>query len=395
MQSIHAGLKVSVLAIAAAFSLNITPADAAKVRVTITNLAPAGGTYLTPVWVAFHNGNFDTYNRGEAVSPAFERLAEDGDTGPLSMAFSGVVGPAAGMGQDATLLEPDGFPGMPIFDPGNSSTKVFDVNPTSESYFSFASMVIPSNDAFIGNDNPQAYNVFDEDGNVRSFDIYVNGDQVLDAGSEQNTEVDAAFLNQAAGDAGVVENGVVMRHSGFNGSVANPDGTPVNILGGSNGAGVMFDAVAADFSREGSKIARIHIGPLVDGSFSGGWYDPARNGEGLMIEVFPRDGAMKGVVTYFTYLPDGSGQAWIQGMGTFVDDSLVIPDMYLTSGPSFGQNFDAAALATQPWGSLSVKFNSCSTGEFSYSSSLPAYASGSHPLTKLTPSEIPGAGACP
>lgn len=383
--------KISAAAMAVALALLANPADAAKVRVTITNLAPAGGTYLTPFWVAFHNGSFDTYNRGEAVSPAFERLAEDGNTGPLSMTFSGVVGPIPGNGQDATIVEPDGFPGMPVFDPGNSSTQVFDVSPTSEGFFSFASMVIPSNDAFIGNDNPQAYSVFDSEGRVKTLDIIVNGNQVLDAGSEQNTELDAAFLNQMAADAGMAENGVVVPHPGFNGSVGNPSGVPMNILGGANGGGAMFDATAADFTREGSPIAHIHIGPVVDGSFSGGWYDPERSGEGLTIEIFPRDGEMMGVATYYTFNPDGSGQNWIVGLGTVVDDTLSIDNMYVASGTSFGADFNPDDVQRTPWGSLTVRFDSCTTGEFEYASTIPAYGSGMHSLTRLTPVHNPAA----
>lgn len=393
MSTMITSAKISAAAMAVAMGLLANPADAAKVRVTITNTAAAGGTYLTPFWVGFHNGSFDTYNRGEAVSPAFERLTEDGNTGPLSMAFAGVVGPFPGQGQDATITEPTGFPMMPVFDPGNSSTQVFDVSPTNEGFFSFASMVIPSNDAFIGNDNPQAYSIFDADGKVKTIDIVVNGSQVLDGGSEQNTEVDAAFLNQMAPDAGMVENGVVATHPGFNGSLGNPTGSPMNILGGMNGGGATFDETAADFTRESSSIAHIHIGPVIDGSFSGSWYDPDRSGEGLMVEIFPRDGEIMGVATFYTYAPDGSGQVWIQGLGTVVDDTLVIDDMAITSGASFGTAFDPEDVQVAPWGTMSVKFDSCTSGEYQYASTDPAYGSGMHTLTRLTPVQI--SGACP
>lgn len=104
--------------------------------------------------------------------------------------------------------------------------------PSGEKYFSFASMVIPSNDGFIGNDDPRAYSVFDDQGRVRSYDIVVNGDQVLDAGSEQNTEMNAAVFNQMAANTGTPQNDVVARHPRFNGSIGYPDGTPKIILAG-------------------------------------------------------------------------------------------------------------------------------------------------------------------
>ena len=40
-----------------------------SVTVTIENLAPANGGFLTPVWVGFHDGGFDLYDRGAAISP--------------------------------------------------------------------------------------------------------------------------------------------------------------------------------------------------------------------------------------------------------------------------------------------------------------------------------------
>jgi hypothetical protein len=369
--------------------------DAAPVRVTVESLSPGRGVYLTPFWVAFHDGTFDAFSDGDPVSAAFQRLAEDGDTEPLSLLFNDVNGETGPNGQDATLTEPSGFPDLPVFDPGTSTTQVFEVDPDSERFFSFASMVIPSNDAFIGNDDPEAYPVFNEDGSVRSFDIIVSGGQVRDAGSEQNTETDAAFLDQTMPDTGTDEGGVAHAHPGYNGSVGNPDGTPVNILGGTNGAGISFDPVAADFTREGALVARIHIGPAViggatDGSFSGSWYDPARSGEGLMIEIFPRDGNVEGVVTFYTYAPDGSGQAWIQGEGLLAGDTLTINDAYITSGTAFGDPFDPAAVVREPWGSMTVHFTSCNSAEFSYASTMTEYGRGAHELIRLTPVQIPG-----
>ena len=48
-------------------------ASAAKIKVTIDNLAPAGGVYFTPVWVGFHDGSFDSYNPGLSSQPGLER----------------------------------------------------------------------------------------------------------------------------------------------------------------------------------------------------------------------------------------------------------------------------------------------------------------------------------
>lgn len=91
-------LRLSVSALLAA--LTVVPvfhAAAVQVRVTVENLSPTGGTLLTPVWVGFHDGTFDLYDRGGVASPALERLAEDGNTAPLSAAFAAGL---SGRGRD-------------------------------------------------------------------------------------------------------------------------------------------------------------------------------------------------------------------------------------------------------------------------------------------------------
>ena len=131
------------------------PPNEVEVTVVIENLAPPGGNYLTPVWVGFHDGSFDLYDRGAPASGAIERLAEDGDTGPLSMAFDG--------GAQATIPSDVGIPPLA---PGETATMTFtlDGRDPSNRYFSYASMVIPSNDAFNANGDPRAYRVFNPGG---------------------------------------------------------------------------------------------------------------------------------------------------------------------------------------------------------------------------------------
>ena len=67
----------------------IQPFTAAPIEVTfeIRNTAPNNGTYLTPVWLGFHDGTFDFFNMGEPASMELERIAEDGNAQPLMDAF--------------------------------------------------------------------------------------------------------------------------------------------------------------------------------------------------------------------------------------------------------------------------------------------------------------------
>ena len=57
--------------------------QAVEVQVKVENLSPQGGLYFTPLWVGFHDGSFDVYDRGAAASVGVERFAEDGDFAAL------------------------------------------------------------------------------------------------------------------------------------------------------------------------------------------------------------------------------------------------------------------------------------------------------------------------
>jgi len=237
--------------------------------ISVTNTLPEGGTFLTPVWFGFHDGqNFDLYDRGAAASTGLERVAEDGNVGAIASEFSQAAGRN---GVDAAVFGLGaGAPG-PI-DPGETATFTINVNQADvgRGYFTWITMVIPSNDAFLASPgNPLTDAIFDADGNFNGPLIVQRfGADVLDAGTEVNTELDAAFLNQTAPNTGVTENGVITLHPGFNGSAALPDGTPVNILGGTTAAGTIVDAIAGDFTQNAGQNLVLQI--VVDRAQFGG-----------------------------------------------------------------------------------------------------------------------------
>jgi hypothetical protein len=79
------------LRLASAFSVFLTTAsiaDAVQVLVTIENLT-SNSVAITPLWVGFHDGSFDSYNSGLSAQPGVERLAEDGNTSAISSDFLG------------------------------------------------------------------------------------------------------------------------------------------------------------------------------------------------------------------------------------------------------------------------------------------------------------------
>ncbi len=217
-----------------------------QIQVTVTNLQAADGARLTPFFLATTNGTYDFFNEGSAASSSVERLAEDGTTGPRITA-------ALNSGGVNQAVATSGGPIAP------SSTRTVmlladPLNPLTQN-LSYMSMVIPSNDAFIGNDDPSELALFDANGNVirrTGASVYVvGGDEVWDSGTEVNDEVpgNTAALAQAAPNTGVVENGVIRRHRGLQGSRA---------LGGAIG-NVLTAHPGADFTRPGSRIASIEV----------------------------------------------------------------------------------------------------------------------------------------
>lgn len=229
----------SITALAAALALSM-PAQAIPVKVTVTSLAPVNGVEFTPVWVGFHDGGFDTFDTGGQASVALERLAEDGNPGPISVAFS-----TAGYTHQGVIFSPGGaLP--PIFEAGETNVMFFDLdgNDINNRYFSLLSMIVPSNDAFFGNPNPVGHRIFNDDGTFKGDTITVTGKGVRDAGTEVNDEMASttARFAQMLADTGTVENGAIGAHPGF-------------IPGGR----ILSNFVNADFTQTGYQIARIKI----------------------------------------------------------------------------------------------------------------------------------------
>ena len=144
---------IAVCAMAlASLSMN-SAANALNVRVKVENISPSNGVAFTPVWVGFHDGSFDSYDGGTPAPGFIEALAEDGNNTPISDAFNAVSDRIDGNVGSSS--------GPPPLTPGESATMTFNNVDTSgaNQYFSYASMVLPSNDFFMANGNPLAHNL--------------------------------------------------------------------------------------------------------------------------------------------------------------------------------------------------------------------------------------------
>lgn len=257
MNAKHA-LEVSLVCL---LLLVAVPVRAEEVVVRIENPSGNDGIFFTPVWVGFHDGGFDLFDAG-TVAPAggvLERLAEDGDVEALQADFAARVPDGVG----GFVVAPEGFPDVPVFDPGDTGSAAFELDPSQNRYMSFAAMVVPSNDAFIGTDDPMGIELFDAAGNFTGpRTIRILGTDVWDAGTELNNEMDAAFINQGAPNTGVATVEPIGAHPGFIGSFANPSpGRDPIILGAQLDTEFFIDPVAADFTRPGYVVAEITIVP--------------------------------------------------------------------------------------------------------------------------------------
>lgn len=117
----------------------------------------------------------------------------------------------------------------------------------------------------------------------------------------------------------------------------------------------------------------------VDARFSGSWFDPARSGEGIALEIL--DGG-RAIVYFFTFSPNGTQprQAWLVGDGRIVPGGIAFDTVYhRPSRP------DGGAVSPDPsdWGRLFIGFSDCNSGELRWEGP-PGWGRKTVPLTRLT-----------
>lgn len=192
------------LAVSATATLFATGASATSIDISFTNSASGGDIFFTPIFTALHNGSFDTFTAGSTANAALESVAEDGAVGG-AISNAEAAGAVAGaiLGTDGASGSFNGAGQPPLFEPGETSTLNLDASTLAGGpvYFSFLSMILPSNDFFIGNDDPLSIQLLNASGEflgtngVLEFDVLYSS--VYDAGTE---------LNSVANSSGVLEN---------------------------------------------------------------------------------------------------------------------------------------------------------------------------------------------
>jgi hypothetical protein len=187
----------------------LVPASAVRavlVQVTVENLAPANSVSLAPFRFGFGNGTFDSFDNNQ---PAFLLGAGSIAGAPIVTIAEGGSGsnwfPAFQAAEPNADLSSVLGPSIPPFLPGQTNSVVLDVDPTNR-FFTFGTMVVPSNDHFLGNATPTAFEVLDTNGNLALTSFTENASRIWDAGSETENPANAAFLVGGVNDQRENEN---------------------------------------------------------------------------------------------------------------------------------------------------------------------------------------------
>ncbi|MCE2908391.1 MAG: spondin domain-containing protein [Alphaproteobacteria bacterium] len=178
--------RTAALAVAFVASAASARAELVDVTVTVHNLQPANSVSFAALHLGFHSGSFDAFNIGQVATVPIIEVAERG-TGAAWQAAFAAADPNAARGTVAGRL-----------DPGMTRSATFRVDTGTNRYFTFASMVVPSNDFFIGNDNPLEYLLLDASGGLLIPSITVGASEIWDAGSEIFDPAAAAFVGSSA-----------------------------------------------------------------------------------------------------------------------------------------------------------------------------------------------------
>ncbi len=304
-----------------------------QVRITVENLQPSDGFFFTPVWTGLHNGSFDLFNGGERASEGLEILAETGDTAPLSAEFE-----APGRLQTTVHNGPIG-PGAVV----EGSIDI--INPAAYRYFSFASMIIPSNDGFFGNGTPTAYELFDESGNFTGpVSFVIDGSRIYDSGTEVNTGSGAAgfslgFDGQGSGESTDDPTGTVAIHPDLFSNLVGLQTAAGTTIGSDGSGAIESDETVARITVDVVSAADADTGDADDAAAAGidGSSFFIRDGEfGRYLEAQPN-------VNVYTSNQTNTAAEWIvrdAGDGNYLIES-VSTGLYLDAdGADAGYNVD-------------------------------------------------------
>jgi plastocyanin len=122
-------------------------------------------------------------------------------------------------------------------------------------------------------------------------------------------------------------------------------------------------------------------GQPINVGISGSWFDAQQSGHGFLLQVAPNNLIL---MYWFVYTPDGTAQSWLVAAGPYdPTKNTVTLEAFQDSGAKFPPNFNTTDVKQTDWGAITLTFTDCSNGTVSWNSKIPAYGSGSLPITKI------------
>ena len=227
-------MKLNKVAAATLFTIaSASSVNAVELEVSITNLTQAN--YFTPRLVVAHTADADLFEVGTTASSALAWMAEAGviddaqEPASSGQNFEALLGPADTDNGSNTWHRFGG-----LVEPATTLTYTFDT--MDKPYLSVVSMLIPTNDAFIGLDSVP---IPTEPG---TYSYYLNA---YDAGTELNDELNSTRTDITAEGGGALGGYAAP-------GVAGAGAPPIAPSMGTGGDGV---AVKVGFDQDGNALA--------------------------------------------------------------------------------------------------------------------------------------------
>jgi V8-like Glu-specific endopeptidase len=180
----------------------------------------------------------------------------------------------------------------------------------------------------------------------------------------------------------------------------SPGSVPTGIPDGNYYVGAILTISDADSSNnvgyDTTQIAfKSASGIKINPGLNGSWYNPATNGQGMLVSVFQDTGVM--FLAWFTFdverppedvdaMLGGPGQRWLTAQGTFEGNRATL-DIYQTVGGVFDSS-DPAPSAPVKIGTMTITWSSCNAAVVSYVIDSPPLA-GEFPIERIALDNVP------
>ena len=155
-------------------TLTVVSSTQTRIEVSYDSNFAATGTGFAPLGAVFHDGSFGSFTPGTAASAGLEALAEGGNPATY-LAEATAQAPTANVGSTDGQIGGSNRPNGRIFE--------LDVDNTN-TQFSYASMFLPSNDWFIGNQGGGSLDISSLLGAAPGTQMTIDVNTIYDAGTE-------------------------------------------------------------------------------------------------------------------------------------------------------------------------------------------------------------------